>query len=320
MPIAPLPDELGERFSVSRALDAGVSRRRLRAQDLDRPFHGVRVRRPGVSAPAEPDSGARRRDPREVEHLRRALDYEARMSEHEFFCGVTAALRWGISIPLSLIEDRPLDVAVLAPRRLPRSRGVRGHQVLTARTTLVTDPASGRLVTDPATTWAMLGALISDVRDLVAAADSVVRDWRVDRPMASVADLERVIRMGRRVGIGRLREALPLVRTRSASRPETRTRLALIDAGLPEPALNFTVTDEGSKLACVDLAYPQRRIAVEYEGEHHLLDPVQWSRDIARYERLAAAGWIVVRVTKTELFGHPWTIASRVRAAAASRR
>lgn len=146
-----------------------------------------------------------------------------------------------------------------------------------------------------------------------------MRQWRRDQPLATLEDLQRAVRSGRRVGVPAMRAALPLIRTRSASRPETHCRLTLVDAGLPEPHLNFDVYDSGIKLGCVDLAYPQWRIAIEYEGEHHLLDPEQWARDIRRYERLAAAGWHVVRETKPELFGDRRAFVSRVRAAITAR-
>lgn len=121
------------------------------------------------------------------------------------------------------------------------------------------------------------------------------------------------------MGVARLREALPQIRTRSASRPETHLRLAVVDAGLPEPELNYEVFEAGSYLGALDLAYPRQKVGLEYEGEHHLLDPVQWARDIARYERLAAAGWIIVRVTKAQLFADTGELVARVRRAFGAR-
>jgi hypothetical protein len=238
------------------------------------------------------------------------------MGRDEFFSHVTAAVIWGIPVPLTLLAG-PIDASVLAPGRLSRAKGVRGHQLRDASTTIAIDPRTGLVLTDPSTTWATLGSVLRDLRDLVAAGDAVVRDWRVETPLASVDDLSRVIRSGRRVGIGRLRDAIPQIRTRSGSRPETRVRLELVSAGLPEPELNFDVMQGGEKLACVDLAYPMARVALEYEGEHHLTDPGQWAQDIARYERLAAAGWTVIRVTKAEVFSTPRLLVARVRRALA---
>ena len=59
-------------------------------------------------------------------------------------------------------------------------------------------------------------------------------------------------------------------------------RLTVIDAGLPQPEVNYDVIEAGRWLGQVDLAYPELRIAIEYEGEHHLTDPLQWAEDIAR--------------------------------------
>jgi hypothetical protein len=236
------------------------------------------------------------------------------MADAEFFSLITAGVFWEVPLPRTLVEG-DIHVSVFAPHRLPRSAGVRGHEATHATTRLRVHEASGLRMTSPATTWAMLGAVLRDPYDLVAAGDALVRDWRVDAPVCTLADLSAATVAGRRVGIGRLREALPLVRTRSASRPETRCRLTLIDAGLPEPELNFDVFEGEEFLGCVDQAYPHLRIAMEYEGEHHLLDPVQWARDIERYDRLREAGWIIVRVTKTDLHGAPHLLVERVRRA-----
>ncbi|MCQ1950941.1 endonuclease domain-containing protein [Arthrobacter sp. zg-Y859] len=50
-----------------------------------------------------------------------------------------------------------------------------------------------------------------------------------------------------------------------------------------------------------DLQYRRLRIALEYEGEHHLLDPDQWHRDIERDDRLRQLGWAVLRFSKKHL-------------------
>ncbi|BDV31149.1 hypothetical protein Microterr_18090 [Microbacterium terricola] len=311
---------LGDRFRVADALRAGAGTNRLRKPDLDRPFHGVRALRERASTVVDFDAFGQPRGELERRHLRRAFDYSVCMTEHEFFCHTTAAVIWGLPLPPELLRAPGLDVAVLAPRRLPRGVGIRGHQAVPKLTRRASEPRSGLSVTSPATTWAMLARTLRDPRDLVAVGDAVVREWRVAEPLATRADLEAALAAGRRIGIGRLREALPYVRTGSASRPETRTRLELIDAGLPEPSLNFDIYVDDVRLACVDLAYPALKIAIEYEGEHHLLSPAQWARDIERYDRLRAAGWCVIRVTKIELFSHPDRLVRRVAVAIASRR
>ncbi|WP_374976732.1 endonuclease domain-containing protein [Microbacterium trichothecenolyticum] len=289
---------------------------RLRRADVDKPFHGVRVLR-DASLPEglETDRWGRALGPAERAHLALALAYAPRMAEGEFFSHITAAVILGIPLPYLLVARSMLHVSVFRPRRLPRSAGVRGHEAKPSLVRTVRDARTGLLTATPATVWASLGRQLTDPYDLVAAGDAVVRTWRVDSPLATLADLEAAVTAGRRVGVAAARLALPRVRTDSASRTESWLRLTLIDHGLPEPARNHEVSADGVYLGCVDLAYPDLKIAIEYEGEHHLLDPEQWARDIARYEALRAAGWVVVQITKAELFHEPAVAVQRVRAA-----
>ncbi|CAL4859066.1 DUF559 domain-containing protein [Microbacterium sp. MM2322] len=241
------------------------------------------------------------------------------MLPHEAFSHVTAAILWDIPLPLSVLEDPRLHVCVTGPLRLPRSRGVRGHEVTAGSTTVTVEPRTGLRTTDPASTWAALGSVLRSERDLVAAGDAIIRTWRVRHPLATIDELAEVLDTGRRVGIRSLRDALPLLRMGSASRPESHLRLALLDAGLPEPELNHPVIIDGRVVATADLVYPESRVAVEYEGEHHLLDAQQWAYDIDRYDALRSAGWAVVRITKADLFGRTERAANKVAAALRAR-
>ncbi|MCC4908430.1 endonuclease domain-containing protein [Microbacterium sp. cx-59] len=314
MSLEPLPALLGDRFGVGTALDAGVPAGRLRRSDLESPFHGVRVRPDATLPEAYAESG-----PAERDHLMRALAFLPRLGGEAFFSHVTAAVILQLPLPPYVVADAPVHVSVLPPHRPPRAKGVKGHVAMPHLTATRRDGVIGARVTSPATTWAMLGGSLVDVRDVVAAGDACIRTWRVSDPIASLDELSAVVSAGRRIGIERLRTALPLLRSRSASRPETWCRLTLMDAGLEEPESNFDIYVDGVREACVDLAYPKLRIAIEYEGEHHLRDATQWARDIVRYERLAAAGWHVIRVTRAELFGTPEKFVRRVRVAISAR-
>ncbi|MEU2205224.1 DUF559 domain-containing protein [Microbacterium oleivorans] len=302
-----MPPTLGPAFSVKAATNAGVSPRRLRARDLDRPFRGVRVRSATLPTDAEGD------------HALRALAYAVVLPNGQFFSHLTAAVLWGLPLPASALRRAEVDVAVLATGRTPRGARVQGHRMVQAPTRVCVHPQLGVPLLAPASTWASLAAVLPDVRDLVAVGDAIVRVpmFRGDGPALATIDDLAAASSGRRVGVARLRAALPLVRERSASRTETWCRLALIDGGLPEPELNWDVVVGGRLVACVDLAYPRERVAVEYEGEHHVTSPQQWSRDIERHEALAAAGWVVIRVTKQHLFADAAGVVARVRHALA---
>lgn len=322
---APLPDELGDEFTVGDARAAGVSWSRLRSSDLDAPFRGIRIVSSSVEA-RDPEMSAGGAAASEVR--RRALVFALAMPPNQFFTHVTAAVLWGLPVPLSLLRDssgnlRPLDVGVLAPLRHPRHLGVAGHQLRPGRVHVVEHPELGVRVATPASTWTTLGAVVVDEYDLVAIADAIVRErmFKDDPdPLATLGQLHKGVAAGRRVGAPALRRALPRARTRSASRMETRCRLILVDAGMPEPELNLEICDDrGKVIACVDLAYPDEKVAIEYEGEHHLTDPVQWAIDIARYETLAAMGWFVIRVTKAQVFDERSEFVRRVRRALRAR-
>lgn len=317
-----LPPDLPPVFTPAMARAADVGRSRLRAADLARPFRGLYVRTDladGVTADpgAQPESDARSEQYRRPA-VRLATQFALAMSDREFFSHHTAAVLWDVPLPWRVAATTDLHVSVLRPFRAPAARGIDGHQV-DARLISVTTHPSGLRLSSPASTWAQLGTVLGE-HDLVAVGDALVREPRraTDRPqLASLAELRAVVSAGRRPGVRVLRRALERIRPRVDSRRETLLRLAIVDAGLPEPVPGFPVVVAGVEVAQVDLAYPDRLLALEYEGEHHLRDPDQWARDIRRYERLADAGWHVIRVTKDDLFRQRPALIGRVRRALA---
>jgi len=92
---------------------------------------------------------------------------------------------------------------------------------------------------------------------------------------------------------------------------ETRLRLCLVLAGLPEPDVNPVVFVGGRAMGRVDLFLAPWRVAVEYEGDQHRTDAQQWNVDIRRHEQLSADGCRVVRVT-AERMHHPRAVVALV--------
>jgi hypothetical protein len=302
-----LPPELGPRFSVQRARELGVTPGILRSRRLDRPFHGVRSR-------LETGAG---------EHLDAVLAYATRMSPHAFISHLSSAVVWGLPLPGSP-APRPVDVSVIFPRRAPEGRGVRGHSVRESGVHVWVHPRFEVRVSSPASTWVQLAADLTHPYDLVAVGDALVREPQHPSDpgaLATIDQLGRALSAGRRVKADDLRRALHRIRVGASSRPETWTRLLMVDAGLPEPTPAFEIADDaGDFVARVDLAFEAERLALEYEGEHHLTNPVQWRRDIERIERLADLGWRVIRVTSDDVFRHPDAFVRRVRRALDERR
>jgi hypothetical protein len=117
----------------------------------------------------------------------------------------------------------------------------------------------------------------------------------------SEAALRALLEGGRgRWGVTRARRAFGLCDRRSQSPPESWVRVACALAGLPAPVPQFEVRLDGIWLGQVDLAWPEHRVIVEYEGAYHF-DGVQIAKDDRRYERLIAAGWTVIRLSSHDL-------------------
>lgn len=114
----------------------------------------------------------------------------------------------------------------------------------------------------------------------------------------------------------RLRKLLPHVDGGAESPQETRTRLALIDAGLPAPQTQIRVLDEfGDCVARIDMGYKELRVGIEYDGAQHWTDAQQRDRDIDRYAALQDLGWAIVRVSSELLRFREATFITRVVAA-----
>jgi hypothetical protein len=146
-----------------------------------------------------------------------------------------------------------------------------------------------------------------------------VADWLVtgssaSAPLSSVEELRstaRFLHVPRR-GF----DALARVRVGAWSRPETLLRVLLEDTGLPAPVLNVPVPLPGGWRPMPDLAWPEYRVAVEYDGSDHRFST---DADAERHDRLVAAGWIVIHVVARELFHLPHIAVARVHHALAVR-
>jgi hypothetical protein len=152
-------------------------------------------------------------------------------------------------------------------------------------------------VTAPPRLWVDLAALLDD-DELVILGDHLVRRAqlsggpgaaeRTRAALAQAAEASPSAHNRRR----RLRTAATLVRVGAHSPKETRLRLALTAAGLPEPDLQLEVWDPEFSLhhpATADLGYRQARVALHYDGGHHGADR-QIDRDVQRnaaFERRA---------------------------------
>ena len=91
-----------------------------------------------------------------------------------------------------------------------------------------------------------------------------------------------------------MQHALQFMREGTDSSQESRCRIALIRNGLPCPKVNWKVRLNNGKIALLDMAYPDIKVAIEYDGRHHA---GQWLADSKRREALEDDGWAYIQVT-----------------------
>jgi len=310
-----LPGQLGGVFPYADARAAGVSRARLRSRDLESPFRGVR-RIVGEDPTADGGPLALDRMLR-LRVLREARAYATVMAPHAFFAGRTAAVLHGLPVP----HGEELEVAVLAPARAPRRRGIRGRKVASGLVSV--RMLEGLPVADPVSCWAMLGAELAE-RELIRLGDAIVRVPRgpggrrhPELQLATVDELRAAALEPHRPGRVRLLRALAQIRVGSMSPLETDTRLEVVGAGLPEPELDVEIraASSGRLLGIADQRFPEYRVLVEVEGDHHRTDRAQWSRDIEKLAAYAGEGYDTVRVTSAHVRTRPARGVALIRAA-----
>ena len=149
-------------------------------------------------------------------------------------------------------------------------------------------------------------ALELNLAELVAAGD-----WLLRLELATAESLGKAATAARGREVLRFRRAVGLVRVGTDSVRETRLRLCLVLAGLPEPEVNPVVVVGGRPVGRVDLLLRAWRVVIEYEGDQHRTDRRQWNVDISRQEDLVGDDYQLVRVS-AERMRHPRAVVAVV--------
>jgi very-short-patch-repair endonuclease len=132
----------------------------------------------------------------------------------------------------------------------------------------------------------------------------------------ALADLQVAAAQLSGSGCRRVREAVDKADGLAQSPQETRLRLRLHAARLPRPVAQYEVRDTRGFVACVDFAWPEARVAVEYDGWWHG-QPQNVPKDRRRLNRLTAAGWTVIFATADDV-DDPVQLVARIGAALAA--
>lgn len=251
----------------------------VRAGRISRVWHGVYAAR----------------EPNLLERLA-ALDIFA--GQRMVACLGTAAGLYGFD------TENTTAVHVLDPGvRMRSSVGLMVHQRIGARLQRVGD----RLATAPAGTAVEVARQLGRPRAL-ATLDAALRSMQ-----CNARELERAVgeQRGRR-GIVAVRSLLPFADGRAESAMESEARLVMIDSGLPLPELQYEIRCLDGELFRVDFAWPEMRLAAEYESIDWHAGREAMLRDKAKWGALQEVGWTIVPIVVDDVRRYPGRLVQRL--------
>jgi very-short-patch-repair endonuclease len=202
-------------------------------------------------------------------------------------------------------EPRGAPAEVLVPGFMKPHPRLLVHQGVSKET----EEVDGVLVTDRVRTAWDLGRRLT-LRDAVVAVDALARVPKPGAPPRfdpfELLD-RRLAEPGARNSL-RLDRVVALADPRAESPMETRMRLAFVLQGL-RPEVQYELYSAfGLFVARVDLAFPEAKLAVEYDGEEHD-DALDRARDV----RIGALGWHVMRFQAVDVYRRPQRMVDAVR-------
>jgi very-short-patch-repair endonuclease len=267
----------------------------MRGRDLSKPFRGVYV--------------ARTQD---LSYIDRCAALLQKLPPDVFLCSFSAARVLGVPLPIRLESSMLVHVGVHAPGSPPVGRGIRGHELGLDEWQII--ERAGLAITAPGETWCSLGAHLS-LAELVGAGDFLIRR---DAPLTTREALRECVAAwkGKR-GVKNLRDAIELLNDRSESVKESELRVLLVRAGFAGLEANFPIRTSGGYDYRGDLAFPQRKLIIEYQSVFHET-PERFRADMTRISRLDADEWKVMQVNKDDM-RTPTELLARIERTLASR-
>jgi len=168
--------------------------------------------------------------------------------------------------------------------------------------------------TDPITTFIQLAGVLPLV-DLVVLGDAIVKRFKI-----SPSRLIKECRRSDEYYSGAALRAARLVRRGVDSPMESRLRMLLVLAGLPEPLVDVReINQDGTWKRRYDMCYPEYRLIIEYDGRQHAESVAQWETDLERREELDDDAYRILVVTAKGIFVEPAETIDRVRRALRAR-
>lgn len=254
----------------------------------ERLTRGVYGRLPDLSG--APEHAARRT--RFLAHVHAAMKpYEG---QQVVLHGPTAFQVMRVALPQSLEDWDRCHVVVPAGASRPNRHGVVAHHTTAPLDVWAT--RDGLPLLHPVDHWLQMRGTDDE---LIEVADGLVRRRR---PLITMDDFHRRLAELRGVaGAPGGRRLVKWVMPGTDSLYETRTRLILVRAGLPTPAVNLPVASRTGFVYHVDLGYEREKVAIEYDGAVHVGDTQQMQIDAERRRDLQDVGWLIIPATAKQI-------------------
>jgi hypothetical protein len=142
----------------------------------------------------------------------------------------------------------------------------------------------------------------------LATLDAALRSGTCNREeLTRALDLQA----GRR-GIVTAREMLALASPLAESPMESEARLVMLDGGLPPPVLQYEIVDLNGRVWRLDFAWPEYRVAAEYDGVDWHSGPDAMRRDRIRAAALQDLVWVVVPIIADDVRRQPAQLVRRI--------
>ena len=233
-------------------------------------------------------------------------DDSIRLRGLDYACGTDVPACLGTAAALHGFDtEEPADLHVLSPAgcRLRSTDGLVVHRRDGAPLVRVGE----RLATSPAWTAVEVARSLRRPRAL-ATLDAALRSGTCQRVGLRRAAAQQA---GRR-GIVAVRDLIPLADGMAESAMESEARLAMLDGGLPRPVLQYEIIDGNGELRRVDFAWPEERVAAEYDGIHWHSGPEAMRRDRRRQAALQDVQWTVIPIVFEDVRYRAWDFVARI--------
>ena len=272
-------------FTTADAIASGITPTQLQSRNFRQVFRGVWV-------------------PQELEDTRDLRLASARLviPPRGRLCGLTAA--WVRGADVRRQDDLDVHVGFARGERIRSRPGI-----VVCQETLDDDDivvVDGIRLTSPVRT------AFDCLRWLRRPEGIVVADSLTHLGLLDVEELRSYFASKKRLRNLRIGERMvDLIEPLTESPMETRTRIALIDGGVPRPQPQYEVHRADGRLAGrLDFAYPEAKLGVEYDGADHWK---QRREDDRRRAAIRACGWEVLVYSADDVFKTPWAMCAEVR-------